>query len=332
MLRLPVALLVYQPLVVVLALLATRRAWHSPRAEEPVRRLVAGFGLWALVGLPITMLYPARQVGDLAWVLVPLWGLAALELPHYLPGKERRSVHLVAGGLATLLCILAAVVWMNLLNISSYKTTLLLFWLMSGGVTILGIISTIMVAAGWSTVSARLGLVWSLCLVLGLSMLAGVWRVAILHPQAAQELWSTSPAAGQTDLLIESIRELSQTTTGHDTEIEIVLLDRSPSLRWTLRQFPHLTVADSLAASDAPAIVITNKIQQTPTLAQRYRGQDLVWRIYPAWQSALPSNLAAWLAYRQAPLAIEQIILWARADLFPDGLETHPNGDQPESP
>lgn len=331
-LRLPVALLVYQPLVVMLALLAIGRIWRSSPAEEQVERLVAGLSLWVLVGLSVTMLYPARQVGDLGWVLIPLWGLAALELPHYLPGNERRSVYLVAGGLAALLCILAGVVWVNLLNISSYKTTLLLFWLMSGGVTILGLISTIMVAAGWSTVSARLGLVWSLCLVLGLSMLSGMWKVTILHPQAARELWSTSPATGQADQLLESLVELSQTTTGHDTEMEIVLLEDSPSLRWALRQFPHLTVADGLAASDAPAIVITNKNQQSPTLAQRYRGQDLVWRVYPAWQSVLPSNLAAWLAFRQAPVATEQIILWARADLFPGGLEALPSGNQSEMP
>jgi hypothetical protein len=331
-LRLPVALLVYQPLVFVLALLAIGRAWQSPRAGEPVERLAVGLSLWVLVGLFVTMLYPARQVGDLAWVLVPMWGLAALELPHYLPGRERRSVHLVAGGLAALLCILAAVVWVNLLNLSRNQTTLLLFWLMTGGVAVLGIISTIMVAAGWSTVSARLGLVWSLCLVLGLGMLSETWGVTNLHSQAAQELWSTPPAAGQADQLIESLQELSQTTTGHDTEIKIVLLDESPSLRWTLRQFPYLTSADSLAASDAPAIVITGKTQQTPTLAQRYRGQDLVWRIYPAGQTVLPSNLAAWLAFHQAPMATEQIILWARADLFPGGLDALPSENQPETP
>jgi hypothetical protein len=331
-LRLPVALLVYQPLVVVLALLAIRRAWQSPWVGKPIERLAVGLSLWVLVGLFVTMLYPARLVGDLAWVLVPLWGLAALELPHYLPGRESRSVRLVAGGLAALLCILSAVVWVNLLNLSRYQTTLLLFWLMTGGVAVLGIISTIMVAAGWSTISARLGLVWSLCLVLGLGMFSETWGVTNLRPQATPELWSTPPAAGQADQLIESLQELSQTTTGRKTEIEIVLLEDSPSLRWALRQFPHLTVADGLAASDAPAIVITSKTQQTPTLAQRYRGQDLVWRIYPAWQSVLPSNLAAWLAFRQAPMATQQIILWARVDLFPGGLEALPSENQPEIP
>ena len=80
--------------------------------------LAVGLSLWVLVGLLVTMLYPARQEADLAWILIPLWGLAALELPRYLPGREslpaRQSTRLVAAGLAALLCILAVVVWVNL--------------------------------------------------------------------------------------------------------------------------------------------------------------------------------------------------------------------------
>ena len=163
-------------------------------------------------------------------------------------------------------------------------------------------------------------------------MLSGMWGVAAQRPQAVQELWSTPPAAGLADQLVDTLVELSQTSTGHDTEIEIVLLDDSPALRWALRQFPNLSSADGLAATDAPPIVITSQAQQTPTLAQRYRGQDLAWRIYPGWQSVLPPNFAAWLAFRQAPQTTEQIILWARADLFPGGLEFLSSETLPAAP
>jgi hypothetical protein len=331
-LRLPAALLIYQPLGVVLALLAAWRGWRARRAGDKIDTLAAGLSLWALVGLLTTMLYPARQVGDLAWVLVPLWALAALELPHYLPGRESRPVRLAAGGLAALLCILAVVVWVNLLSIGRYQVNLSLYWIVIGGVAVLGMISIIMVAAGWSIVSARLGVMWAVCIVLGLGLFSGMWRVAALRPQAVQELWSTPPAAGLADQLVKTLVELSQIYNGHDTEIEIVLLDDSPALRWALRQFPNLSSADGLAVTDAPPIVITSQAQQTPTLAQRYRGQDLAWRVYPGWQSVLPPNFAAWLAFRQAPQTTEQIILWARADLFPGGLESLNSETLPTAP
>mgnify|MGYP001765449746 CR=1 FL=1 len=331
-LRLPAVLLVYQPVVLLLALLAAWRGWRSLRQGEHLGRLAAGLSLWALAGLVVTMLYPARQVGDLAWVLLPLWGLAALELPHYLPGLEHRSIRLAALGLAILLCILGIVIWVNLLNVDRYQGDPPLVWLVIGGVVILGLISLLMVAAGWSIVSARLGFIWAACILLGVGMFTALWGMTQVRPQGAQELWSTPPAAGQVDLLVGTLVRLSQATTGLDHEIEIALLDPSPSLRWALRQFHRLSSAAELAVTDAPMIVIAGQEQQTPTLAQRYRGQDLVWRVYPAWQSSLPPNFITWLAFRQAPLATQNVILWVRSDLFPGGLESLPAENQPASP
>jgi len=55
-------------------------------------------------------------------------------------------------------------------------------------------------------------------------------------------------------------------------------------------------------------------------LAKKYRGQDFVWELSPGWQGAFPPDLINWLTFRAAPLAESQIILWARADIFPGGL------------
>ena len=320
-LRLPAALGVYQTLVVVLALIAAWRAWWHLLDGGRRERLAAGLSLWVLIGLLVAMLYLARQSGDLAWALVPLWGLAALELARHLPGIEHRSIRLVAAGLATLLCILAVVMWVNLLNIGRYQVNTSLYWIILFGALLLGAVSTLLVAAGWSTLSARMGVVWATTVVLGVILLSATWGAAYVRPHSALELWSTSPAVGQADLLVRTLTDLSRRSTGHDTEIEIVLLDDSPALQWALRQFPNLRTASLLAATDAPPVVIAAQTAQTPSLAQAYRGQDLVWRIRPAWEMALPPNFTAWLAFRQAPLTTEQLILWARGDLFPGGLE-----------
>jgi hypothetical protein len=58
---------------------------------------------------------------------------------------------------------------------------------------------------------------------------------------------------------------------------------------------------------------------ELPSLAEKYRGQDFVWRVYPGWQGIFPPNFINWLAFRQAPLGQDQIVLWARGDIFPGG-------------
>jgi hypothetical protein len=49
-----------------------------------------------------------------------------------------------------------------------------------------------------------------------------------------------------------------------------------------------------------------------------YRGQDFVWYEVPGWDGALPLAWFDWLTSRQAPVWKDWMVLWARADLFPD--------------
>src|SRR5512140_603598 len=66
------SLVAYQPLAVILALVAAIRGWLRDS------RRITLLSLWALVALLLAVFYPAHQVTDLAWMLVPLWALAAL--------------------------------------------------------------------------------------------------------------------------------------------------------------------------------------------------------------------------------------------------------------
>jgi hypothetical protein len=143
--------------------------------------------------------------------------------------------------------------------------------------------------------------------------------MAYLRPNSAQELWSVSPSAGQIDLLVTTLSDLSQWNIGLRQELDVLVTVESPALRWALRDFPRARFVSGLAATEAPGVVITLKDQETPALAQAYRGQDFVWRVYPGWEGLLPPNAAAWFVFRQAPLVSEQVVLWARIDLFPGG-------------
>jgi hypothetical protein len=280
---------------------------------------MAGLSIWAVVAFLIPLLYAGRQVGDLAWALLPFWALAAFEIARSLFSDEETNTHLVAAGLALLLFVLSVVGWINLLSIGRYQANEVLYWAIIIGALALGFIALLLVAAGWSMVAARLGVIWAVCFVLGLGMLSNAWGMAILRPNGAQELWSLPPATGQADLLITSLTDFSTWNTGLRDQLEIVSMVDSPALRWALRHFPNARFESALASTESPPVVITSKGAETPSLAQMYRGEDFMWRLYPGWQSVLPPNFINWLAFRQAPLGQEQIILWARADIFPGG-------------
>ena len=61
------ALLIYQPLALVFAIIATLRRWKTHPS------LVPYCFFWIIAGFLLVILYPAREVSDFAWVLFPLW-------------------------------------------------------------------------------------------------------------------------------------------------------------------------------------------------------------------------------------------------------------------
>jgi hypothetical protein len=148
------------------------------------------------------------------------------------------------------------------------------------------------------------------------------WGMAIVRKNGAQELWSIPATTGQADLLNDTLSDLSSWDTGLKDQLEIVTLVDSPALKWDLRHFPNVRFGSTLSADETPAVVITAKDADFPSLAEKYRGQDFIWKLTPGWQGVLPPNLINWLAFRQAPLNQELIILWARSDIFPGGTSS----------
>lgn len=318
-LRLPASLLIYQPLVLIFAIIGGVRAWFSTSDDERTRIGMVGISLWALAALVIPLLYAGRQVGDLAWALIPLWALAAVEISRSFLGEEDSLTRMVAAGLTLLLFALTVIGWINLLTIGRYQLSVTTYWVIVIGAFLLGFIAVMLVIAGWSAQAAKLGIVWALCGVLGLQLFANAWGMSILHQNGAQELWSVSPTPGQADLLIATLKDLSSWNTGLRDQLEIVVLSDSPALKWALRDFPHTRFESILSSTETPPVVITPKGTEELKLTQQYRGQDFIWRLYPGWQGVFPPNFINWYAFRQAPLGQEQIILWARTDIFPDG-------------
>jgi hypothetical protein len=319
-LRLPASLLVYQPLLLIFGIISAVHVWFGVEDDQRTRKMITGLSIWTIVALLLPLLYAGRQVSDMAWALIPLWALAAIEISRLLiTNQTDSSTNLVVFGLGLLLFVLVVVGWMNLLSIGRYQVNVLVYWVIIIGAFLLGFIAILLVAAVWSTSAAKLGLVCALCFILGLQLFSSSWGMSIVRQNGAQELWPIPATTGHADQLGITLSDLSSWDTGLKDQLEIVALVSSPALRWQLRHFPNARFETTLSAGDSPLVVITMKGTEFPSLAENYRGQDFVWSLYPEWQGVFPPNFINWLAFRQAPLRQDQIILWVRSDIFPGG-------------
>ncbi|MBC7877545.1 MAG: hypothetical protein H7Y59_10275 [Anaerolineales bacterium] len=312
--RLFLSLLVYQPLTFLLALLVIIRGWRRGST------LIIPLSIWFLVSLLLAVFIPSRQVTDLAWVLVPLCVLAALELVRnvdILP-EERNEV----GGVIFLTAFIWVFAWLDFSGMvwipSDTREYVTRYWLFIGALFLL-VLSLLLVAAGWSMRIARLGGVLGLALALGVLGFGGTLGSAGLRGLAFPELWWSPSIPMQAHLLESTVRDLSEWGTGDDFSAPVIIVGLdSPALEWTLRAH-HVSVVEALDISTSPSLVVTS-IQTDPVLVSAYRGQDFNWRQTPMWNETLPNDWIRWITLREMPQSGETIILWARDDLFIDSV------------
>ncbi len=312
------SLIAYQPLAILLGLTATIKGWIRGS------RRVMYLSLWSLVALLLALFYPAHQVSDLAWMLIPLWSLAALELAHNLDvlPEERAEVFGVIG-----LCVLIlAFSWLDYLSllqtpIPSQEANLRI-WLLLGAAFML-IVSILLVAVGWSIRTARLGAVWGLSVAIGIYSLGALLGAAGLRATRGVEMWTLDRTPAQADLLLATVDNISDWSNNNINAqpVTVVGID-SPALQWLFRAH-QVDLVSSLDVSASPPIVITTG-QNDPSLAAAYRGQGLVWRQGPTWNQVGTGDWLNWLAYHDLPQNSETVIVWVRNDLFLDASGTQP--------
>ncbi len=313
------SLVAYQPLGVILALLALIRGWRHGS------RRITLLSLWMFIALLLALFYPAHRVSDLAWMLIPMWALSALELArslNLLP-EERREVL----GVAALTVVIIAFIWLNFTSMSqldpgSPETTMRLY-LLFGSIFLL-IISILLVAVGWSIRSARYGAIWGLTFALGVYAIgamaaAGGFRAV---PNAV-EMWQSGSDFPEADLLLTTVDQLSDwSLTNINAQPVTIAGIESPAMQWLLRGH-KVTVVPALEASSAPPIVVTRE-QNNPKLAANYRGQDFVWEQVPIWNQTNFITWVSWLSFHQVPTNPEKVIVWVRSDLFIDAPKPGP--------
>jgi hypothetical protein len=310
--RLFFSLLVYQLPGVLLAGLAIGRGW-----KEGSRRIIH-LSLWLLVALLLAVFTPSHQISDLAWTLLPLWTLAALELARYLNVLPEERAEVI--GVVLLTAFIAVFTWLDLTALIWLPPNSQQYALRSGllfGALFLFVISILLVAMGWSVRTAHLGAVWGLVFAMGLFNLGGTLGAAGLRGAAFPELWWSDSLPAQTDLLAATVADLSEWGTGDDKSLPVLITGiDSPALEWTLRDH-QVKLVESLDTTASPPFIIT-PLQEDPGLVNPYRGQDFSWRQTPSWETAFPKDWLRWIALREMPQTSETIILWVRDDLFLD--------------
>ena len=334
--RLLLPLVAYQPLAVLLGLVAVVRGWWQGR-----KRYVR-LSLWLVTATLVATFYPARQVGDLAWVLVPLWALAALELSNHMHifSEERREVI----GMAVLVLILLFFAWLdyagialdplNPANVTSntiqiggkvlLENLLPPRYILLFSVFLLLLVSVLMVALGWSARTARLGSVWGLTIALGIYGLGTAWGATGLRTPNGWELWWPGKQPAQAELLLATVNEQSEWSTGDafSQDVTIAGID-SPALEWLLRG-RTVQMVSALDLQDTPEIIVSSSGMENPNLPIAYRGQDFTWRREPSWNVLSIYQWIKWSVFREVPYDSEVVILWVRNDLFIDTRQSLP--------
>jgi hypothetical protein len=306
------SLVLYQPLALILALVATVRGWIGSS------RRVIRLSIWMLVALLLAVFYPAHRVHDLVWALIPLSALAALELSHHF--DLRLQERLEVGGVILLTVLILIFAWLDLASLpwtpGPSGESNLRIWLLFGSLFLL-IVSVLLVAVGWSVRTARLGAVWGATIFLTIYSLAAGLAAGRVRANYTSELWESGSDPAHIELLVSTVDQLSEWSEGNVDAVPVMIYNvDSPALRWALRSHTMTTV-DGLDPTSSPPVLIT-PFQDNPGLAAPYRGQDFTWSQEPNWSAALPGDWLKWIALREMPQQYETIMLWARDDLFLD--------------
>jgi hypothetical protein len=319
--RLAASLFFYQPLVTLLALGALVRGW---RQDD---RVALRLSLWMLVAILLAVFYPAHQVTDLGWALVPLCALAALELARHIDIQPEEWVEV--GGVTLLTALILIFAWLDLATLlwqfvpsPEASVRVGLFF----GSLILLAVSLVLVAFGWSVRAAQRGGMWGAVIALGLYSLGATFSAGGLRATRTPELWSPGAYPAQADLVVSTLADLSEWDRGFVNSLSVTITDvRSAALLWVLRDY-QVDQASTLDMASAPSIVITSQ-QADPSLAAVYRGQDFAWLQTPQWEGIAFTSAWEWLDHwlhwlilRDLPYTSDTILLWARDDLFLDAV------------
>ena len=318
--RLIATLVIYEPFAVIFTitmifLLIFKRDHFGEKLQKVLLFLI----LWILIGLVLILVNPGRQIQDLIWIMIPVYALASIALADLLLRETLNVISLVE---AAFIFILFGLSWHMLASMTQiipnvtegYGSYIVIL-----GIFFLGLLTVVLVTLGWSWKIGRTGLILGMSAAFLIYTISTLWGTTQVRQNQAVELWNPFPSAGQSNLMLKTISEVSSWNAGTPVDIDIASTVDTPTLRWSLRDFPNARFINQPKKDEMPSIVITKENTSEPVLMAAYRGEDFAWWISPGWTGALPTDFVRWFTFRDAPLITEKLIIWTRSDLFPYG-------------
>ncbi len=318
-LQMLLALAAYTPLALlfgVLGMLSSSLRFHNP--------LDAFLTRWALIGMLLVLVNPARQPFDLIWALAPLWALSARQIVRMITGFSSDPWALV--GQVMLVVILLTFAWLNFVHLSNpavsdTEAILQVIKLSIYAALILLVIVSVLVGWGWLMEVAASGLAFGLGIVLAAFTLSGAWQAAGLGAAPGSVPLRDSPYIAQGSLLYKTALQLDDWNTPAGTNLDLTVMGvDSPALRWLLRNYEGARFVDVLPAEVSPSLLIT-PVQSAPQLASSYTGQDFILQQSSDWNLLVKNDWKTWWVVRKTPVSESLVVFWVRSDLFPGATQ-----------
>lgn len=316
--RMLLGLVLSQPLGFLFAAVGLVRVFQT---KNPLDTFLA---VWWLAALALALLYPAREVADLGWVLLPMLALAVRQLANLLTTAV--SFRWTAIAYSIIVVVLLTFAWLSFIayfqaDRSEVSTFVRIANMLFPVLLLVG--AAFVIRWFWDEETAGQGAMWGLIAALGLWGFAAAWGGTGLGANPEGQMWRRGALVDEVDLLQTTLNDLSTWKMRVPGELELVVegID-SPALRWALRDYRQAQFVTTTASASTPALLITVD-KPSPELADTYRGQDFVLAVNPMWQMGFKDWLQ-WIAFKTIPVEKTIVILWARADLFPDAPGFNP--------
>jgi len=316
--RLLLALVLSQPIGFLFAAVGILRVF---RYHD---RLDTFLTVWWLTALVLVLLNPGREMIQVGWAALPMLALASRQLAELL--KTRIEARWTAIAYSIIVVVLLVFAWLNFIayfqaarpEVSTFVrivTTVFPVLLLVG--------AAIVIRWFWSEETAGQGALWGLVATLTLWGFSAAWGGTGLGANPAGQIWRSGGLIDEVDLVKSSVNDLSTWKMRVPGELDLVVEGvESPALRWALRDYVNVKFVTSTASNASPAMLITID-KPSPELAETYRGQDFVLEVTPNWQMSFDEWLQ-WVAFKKVPVSKTMVVLWARADLFPDAAGFNP--------
>ncbi len=304
---------VYSPLLVALTLAALILLLVKPDWVDGV------LARWWLVALLLILVYPGRQPGGTAWVVLPMCALSARLVVRWF--SLLREGWKLSLGQAGLICLVLFSILLNILWFTNpYQAgdvnAQIRFVAIAGGILILLLIS-VLFAATWSFQTGLHGLGMGMGIFLIVYTISAGWSAAGLGRNPNAELNRVSYFVREGELLESSMDDLSEWDNGAHQNLEVVVRGvSSPALKWLLRNWSQARFTEFMPPESIPSILITPQ-GETLSAVVAYSGQDFTLREKPVWSAATSYEKMRWLFFREIPVEQQVVTLWVRTDLFP---------------